>query len=549
MGAMETTKEQTKQSNTEAQPLSLEALEELVRKQDQTITELTAQVKWYQEQFRLLQQKRYGASSEKTTPVEQQTLVFNETEQLADPQASEPDVEQITYERTKQRKSRGEDFSDLPVETIEYELPEDERHCPSCEGTLHSMKQEVRRELKIVPAQVSVVEHIRHIYTCRSCQDTQGDGPVPIVGAPAPKPVLPKTMVSPSLLAHLMSQKYVNGLPLYRQEQYFKRQGIPISRQNMANWMLAGAEQWLRPLYGRMHELLVDRTVLHGDETVLQVLREDGRSATTTSYMWLYRTGRDDTPIVLYDYQTTRASKHPVRFLKSFKGYLQVDGYAGYHALEPEVTLVGCWAHARRKFDEALKALPAEKQDADVPAKTGLEYCNRLFAIERTIREQSLDTQQRHQYRQEHSRPVLEAFSAWIKQQQQSALPKSAYGQALTYCRNQWPKLQAYLEDGRLEIDNNRAERAIKPFVIGRKNWMFCNTGRGAEASAMIYSVIETAKENGLNPEAYLTWLFEQLPNADLNGPDVLDSFMPWSEMLPDNLRKPTKKVTNAPAK
>jgi len=539
MGAMETKTEQITQLNT-GQPEP--DMQERIRQQDQVIAELSTRLKWYEEQFRLLQQKRFGVSSEKTEiPAGQQTLIFNEAEQQADPKAAEPDLESIVYERRKQRKTRGEDFTDLPVETIEYEIPAEERQCPNCQGPLHSMKKEIRRELKVIPAQVHVVEHVRHLYTCRFCQETQGEGAVPVLPAPAPEPGLPKSMASASLVAHLMSQKYVCGLPLYRQEQQFQRQGLRLSRQNMANWMLASAEKWLRPVYDRMHSLLTGLPVLHADETVLQVLREDGRAATATSYMWMYRSGAGEIPLVVYDYQTTRASKHPVRFLKDFRGYLHVDGYPGYHALEPGVTLVGCWAHARRKFDEALKALPAEAREAEVPAKTGLSYCNRLFSLEREMREQELDSQERYAYRQSHSRPVLEAFSAWLQAQQREALPKSAYGQALTYCRNQWSKLTVFLEDGRLELDNNLGERAIKPFVIGRKNWMFCNTARGADASTLIYSVIETAKENRLNPEAYLTWLFEQLPNSVLEGPGALDPFLPWSEMVPAHCRKPEK--------
>ena len=195
-----------------------------------------------------------------------------------------------------------------------------------------------------------------------------------------PAPVLPGSLVSPSAMAYIMTQKYVESMPLYRQEKQFARLGIELSRQTLANWMIQGAEQWLEPLYKRMHEHLLKQDILHADETTLQVLREPGRSAATNSYLWLYRTGRDGPAIVLYDYQTTRARKHPRRFLSGFKGYLHVDGYDGYNGL-PDITLVCCWAHARRKFTEALKALPAEKRNADVAAKIGLDFCNQLFAI------------------------------------------------------------------------------------------------------------------------------------------------------------------------
>jgi hypothetical protein len=230
------------------------------------------------------------------------------------------------------------------------------------------------------------------------------------------------------------------------------------------------------------------------------------------------------------DYQTTRAGKHPSRFLTGFKGYLHVDGYAGYNELA-NVTLVGCWAHARRKFDEALKALPEDKRNKAVAAREGLEYCNRLFAIERELKDKT--PEERYQIRQVRSKPVLDAFLAWLKTQKSRVLPKSSFGQAIYYCLAQWDKLVAFLQDGRLELDNNRSEHSIKPFVIGRKNWLFANTPRGAKASAITYSIIETAKENGLNPFQYLIYLFEKLPNLDLQDKNALDQLLPWAETLP----------------
>lgn len=250
-------------------------------------------------------------------------------------------------------------------------------------------------------------------------------------------------------------------------------------------------------------------------------------------YMWLYRSGRDGPPIVLYDYQETRSAEHPRRFLAGFKGYLHVNGYAGYNEL-PEVKLVGCWAHARRKFGEALKALPAGERSKPVAAREGLEYCNRLFALERGLKNAA--PEERKRVRLEQSKPVLDAFLAWLRAQSDQVLPKSVLGQAVVYRLKQWEKLVAFLEDGHLEIDNNRSERSINPFVLGRKNWLFANTPRGAKASAITYSIVETAKENGLNPFAYLQYLFERLPN--LEGDDALDSLLPWSSSLPDTVRR-----------
>ena len=511
----------------------IEQLNDKILIQEQQIAELNAKVKWYEEQYRLSRQKQFGTSSEKTTP--EQINLFNEAEDIADPETKEPDIETITYERKKkQLGQRSDKLKDLPVEVIEYRLEEHEQVCPCCQGTLHEMSTQIRQEIKVIPAQVKVVQHVQYIYACRQCE--KENITTPIIKAQMPNPILPGSLASPSILAYIMDQKYTNSMPLYRQEQQLSRLGIELSRQTMANWVLNVADPWLKIIYDRLHEKLLDRHILHADETTLQVLKEPGRSAETKSYMWLYRTGRGGPPIVLYEYQTTRASKHPDRFLSGFGGYLQTDGYSGYGKLTG-ITLVGCWAHARRKYTEALKALPAAQKDKPVAASVGLDYCNRLFAIERQLK--YVSDKERYDKRLEKSKPLLDEFYIWLKKQKQQTLPKSAFGQAITYCLNQWDGLNSFLLDGRLEIDNNRAERSIKPFVIGRKNWLFTNTPRGARGSAIIYSIIETAKENNLKPYNYLVYLFEQLPNIDTVDQAAIDSLLPWSDTLPEECRMP----------
>jgi transposase len=499
------------------------------------VDELTTKVQWYEEQFRLKQQQKFGSSSEKTPPEQMrfEDALFNEAELVADPKQAEPTVETITYQRRKERGQREAKLRDLPVETVEYQLPAEERVCPCCNGSLHTMSTEVRQELKIIPAEVKVVKHVRHVYSCRQCEREATE--TPVITAPMPRPAAPGSLASPSILAFIMAQKYVMGLPLYRQEQQFAQLGVELSRQTLANWMLQAAERWLQSLYERMRTHLLAQPVLHADETTLQVLREDGREAQTLSYLWLYRTGRESPPIVLYQYKQTRGGENPRDFLAGFHGYLQVDGYPGYHKVA-NVTLVGCWAHARRKFDEAFKALPDDKQKAAVAAREGLEFCNRLFAIERAVKDATAE--ERLKVRTEQSKPVVDAFLAWLRMQRPRVLPKSTLGAAITYCFNQWDKLVVFLQDGRLELDNNRSERSIKPFVIGRKNWLFSNTPRGAKASATIYSIIETAKENGVKPFSYLQWLFETMPQlADLSDPATLDRVLPWSDALPQDCR------------
>ncbi len=513
-----------------------ESLEEKYEKLEQKVAYLIRQVAWYEEKLLIAQHKRFGTSSEHSDA--DQLRLFNEPEAEVDSVEEEPVVETVTYERRKKQPGQREEMlKNLPVETIEYKLPEEEQVCVCCGGHLHEMSTEVRRELKIVPAQMKVVEHIQYVYSCRNCERNEIE--TPIETAPMPRPAFPGSLASPSTVAYIMSKKYVEGMPLYRQEKQFARHGVQLPRQTMANWVVLGADQWLSKIFERLHEQLLKQRFLHADETTLQVLNEPGRVAESKSYMWLYRSGRYEAPIVLFEYQETRSKEHPKKFLTGFKGYLHVDGYSGYNDVQ-DVTLVGCWSHARRKFDESLKALPASSRSSPVAARQGLDFCNKLFAIERGLKDVTLE--ERYNARLEQSKPVLDAFSSWLHEQSVQALPKSALGGAITYCLNQWSKLTAFLEDGHLEIDNNRSERSIKAFVIGRKAWLFANTPRGARASAVTYSIVETAKENGLNPFLYLQHLFEQLPNIDVNDEGALDKLLPWSQTLPDVIRSKNRK-------
>jgi len=502
----------------------------------QRYLEMEAKLLWYEEQFRKAQRRQFGPSSEHTSP-EQSAFVFNEAEATAEPTAPEPTVQTITYQR-RTKGQRAAQLQHLPVETIEHRLPEDQQVCACCGGPLHELThmEDIRQELKFIPAQTRLVKHVQVKYGCRQCEREAAD--TPIIMVPMPTPAFPGSLASLSAVAYIMSQKFVEGLPLYRQEQHFARLGIILSRQTLANWMLAGAAVLL-PLYERLHEELLKRDILHADETTLQVIKEPGRAAQTKSYLWLFRSGRDGPPIILYEYQETRARKHPAAFLHGFTGYLHVDGYQAYEQIA-DIILVGCWSHARRGFVDALTALPASARanaraaGTPLAAEVGLEYCNRLFAIERELHDATLC--ERFVGRLQHSRPVLLAFQAWLEQQAPRVLPKSALGQAITYCRHQWEKLLVFLQDGRLELDNNRSERTIRPIAVGRKNWLFAFTPAGATASAIIFSFVEMAKENGLDPYAYLTYLFEQLPDCKTTD---LDRLFPWSESLPASCHVP----------
>lgn len=517
-------------------PLTIEELKQKTAKLEQENAQLTAKLKWYEDQIRKAQKERFGASSEQTHPDQLTLELFNEAEAEADPNVPESSMETVTYRRKKSRGSREAKLKSLPLETVEYRLIEEEQVCPCCSGALHEMSTETRQELKIIPAVVKVVQHVRYVYACRHCEKQEIH--TPIRTAPMPAPVVPGSLVSPSMMAYVMSQKYVDSLPLYRQEKQFQRLGVELSRQTMANWMIAGSERWLAPLYEYMHKELVKLNTLSADETTLQVLREPGRAAQTKSYLWLYRSGRFDVPMVLYDYQSSRSGDHPKAFLQGFSGYLQTDGYSGYNKVE-NVEQLGCWAHARRKYIEALEALPVKQRQGTIAA-VGLAYCNEIFRLERKWKDAS--PEERYKARLEESRPILKKYLAWLDEQQAGVLPKSLLGSAITYSLSQWKKLNIFLKDGRLEIDNNASERSIKPVVIGRKNFLFSNTPRGAKASAIIYSIVETAKANSLNPQQYLNHLFECLPQLpDATDPKALSKLAPWSDSLPLTCRVHSK--------
>ena len=467
-----------------------------------------------------------------------QLSLFNEAEAAADLTAPEPEITEVkAHYRKRTRLTTDKLPEDLPVEEIVHELPQDERGCPDCGGELHKMGQEVREELKFIPAKAVIIRHIRYVYACRDCEENADH--VPIVKADMPEPVIKGGFASPEAVAHIATQKYFMASPLYRQEQEWKRNGILLSRQTMANWLIKASELWLEPVYNAMKARLVSREVLHADETTSQVLHEPGKTAQSKSYMWLYRTSGDaEHPIVLYEYQPSRKHSHPKEFLKDFSGFLHADGYDGYHKLPENITVVGCWAHMRRKFTDVLKAVPEENWP-ETDAGKGVACCDELFHLEKQFI--SLTPENRYKERQRLSKPLVDEFYNWIERLK--ALPKTLLGQAKFYAQSQKKYLVRYLLDGRLEISNNRAERSIRPFTIGRKNWLFNNTVYGAKSSAVYYSLIVTAKENNLNPYEYLTWILTNAPNLGKPGYVAQnEDFLPGSAAIPQSLYVPTPK-------
>ncbi|WP_038261786.1 IS66 family transposase [Peptoclostridium litorale] len=490
-----------------------------------------AKIKWYEEQLRLSAAKKYGTSSDNVD--EAQISFFNEAEITARPEKEEPKLEEITYERSKKRGTNKPSFDDLPVERIEYEIPENEQVCEKCSSSMHEMSVEVRKELKIIPAKVCIVEHVRKVYACRKCQNSGQN--TPVITAPMPEPVISGSFASPSLVAYLMYQKYSAALPLTRQEKIFSDFRIEISKQNMSNWIIKACELWLDPFFERLKEELLKETFIQADESPLKVLTKDGKPAGSKSYMWLYKSGAFGKKISLYEYQQSRSGKHPKNFLNGFSGFLQTDDYSGYNSVE-NVTRVGCFAHARRYYTDALKALPKESEIESTHAHKALEYFKRMFRFESEWKD--LSANERFKMRNKNLKPAMEAYLSWLQEVQPKIVRKSKLGQAVNYSLSNWELLSNVLKDGQCELTNNAAERQIKPFVIGRKNYLFCKSPHGAKASAMAYSIIETAKMNGLNPFYYLKYLFEQLPNTKLSTPYALDHLLPWSETLPKECLK-----------
>jgi len=496
---------------------------------ENTIKSLEQQVNNLTEMVILLRKQKFGSSSEKTPKEEEgiQVNLFNEAEIEASPAAQEP-VEKLVdgYYRKNPKTKRDEILKDLPVQEVECDIHEDERICACCSAKLVSIgKETVREELEYIPAQLKIIRYIRLAYGCPKCKQK---GTPYIVKALTPSSLMNHSLASATTVANVMYQKYVNSMPLYRQEKDWEQLGLALSRATMANWIIRCSQDWLTPVVEILKQELLKRDIIHCDETTVQVLKEKGKAPQTKSYMWLYRSGTDGkSPIVLYDYQPSRGGKNAAGYLKGFHGYLHTDGYAGYEKVE-DVTRCCCWAHIRRYFVEAI---PDRKLKGPpiTAAEIGRDYCNKLFEIEETLAGLPPDEKKAERLRIE--KPILEAFWSWLGTL--TLLKGSSLGKAVNYAINQKSYMENYLLDGRCSISNNIAENSIRPFVVGRKNWLFSDTPKGADASAIVYSIIETAKANNLNVYTYLNYLLLYMPDMDYkNYPEVMDDMMPWSERV-----------------
>lgn len=504
-----------------------------IKSKDDEIAELKNQLAFLKGQILNKNRKLFGRTSEQAD--ENQLSFFNEAEKNSDSKLPEPEIEEIVYKRKKPRSYTGkkDNLSTLERVVIEHKLNEDEAICNKCGHPLSIIGTKSKEILKYKPAELYIEEHITYTYACKSCEAEVDKAN--ILSAHAPKNLLHKGMASNELLAHVITMKYQHALPLYRMETYFEMMDVKLSRQTLSNWIINAASE-LECVYDYMRQELLKRNYIHADETPLKVIDNKGCESKSKHYMWVYVSENLDNSIIMYDYQKTRSSVCPTKFLDGFSEYLQTDGYSGYNKV-PTVKRFYCLAHIRRKFHEIIVDLKPEalKQSRAV---IGFNYCEQLYKIEKDLREQYINCDNyyddRHKIRLEKSAPILKKFQEYIDVEIKNALPKSPLGKALKYAQNLMPSMSILLTNGCLEIDNNAAERAVKGFVIGRKNWLFSNTSKGARSSAIIYSIVETAKANGLAVERYLVYLFDELSKC--NDMNLLEKYMPWSTELPDSL-------------
>ncbi|MBF0097485.1 MAG: IS66 family transposase [Magnetococcales bacterium] len=485
---------------------------------------------YLQGQLNILIAKRFGQSSEKAPPEVNsmgmwQPSLFDEAETTVaaspDEDETEEDAPSQNSKPRKKKPGRKPLPPSLPRVDVVHDLPESEKVCALDGSTLVEIGRECSEQLDIIPAKVQVIRHVQIKYGCPHCH--QG-----VKTTPMPPRILPKALASAAMLAHVVVSKYADGLPLYRQSGILVRAGIDLPRSTLANWMIK-AGQAVQPLVNLLQDHLLAYSVIQMDESTVQVLKEPNRLATSDSYMWVRKGGPPDKPIILFDYDASRGGSVPKELLSGYEGYLQTDGYAGYLSVgaDPKIIHVGCFAHARRKFDEAIKSLGKDGKKNPGKAGIALVFIGRLYGIEKKLREAKATPEERFETRLVEAKPILDELKVWADATILTIPPKTALGNALSYLLNHWVRLIRYLDDGRLEIDNNGVENAIRPFVIGRKGWLFSDTVHGVKASANLYSLIETAKANGLEPFAYLRHLFTQLPTA--TTVDDYEQLLPWN--------------------
>ena len=495
-------------------PNDTKKLKALLFDKDVLLDKKQARIDLLEEALRFMRHKQFGKSSEKHID---QGELFNEAALSASEQACDQPPSSETSSTQKNKSGGRKPFpKELPRIAVYHALPEDEKA-----NAISTFFDLVKEELDIIPAKIQVLQHFQKkaVY--------EQSGQRTIKSAPLPKHILPKSMISLRVLAYIVISKYADGLPLHRLEKILQRYGGDISRTNMANWIIRLVEP-LQPLLNLFRDQLLEGFSINADETRIQVLKEPDKPPDSQSQMWVQVGGKKGQKVIVFDYDPTRSAKVPLRLLSDYHGYLQTDGYAAYNEVckQNGITQLGCWDHCRRKFKEAQQSEP-KKKASTAPSKAviALNLIAKLYAVEAQIK--SLTAEEKWQQRQERSLPILNQLKEWSEAVSSKVAKGSKTGKALTYMNNQWGKLIRYCDDGRLNISNCSAENAIRPFVVGRKAWLFADTPRGANASAALYSIIETAKTNGLEPYQYLCHIFKELPQA--NSVEDYERLLPWN--------------------
>ena len=469
----------------------------------------------------------FGKSSENLGNIEgsEQLSLFNEAEQEYSASAAEPTVETVMVKSHPRKKRLSREELPESVERKKVVIDLDDKKCPECGEEMVCIGEEfVRSELNIIPAQISVIDYYQKKYKCKKCEEK--DPEISIIKPNLPVPVIKKSMASAGTIAYVIQQKYQLGTPLYRQEKYWKAQGIELNRTTLANWIIRSSK-WITKLWECMLNVLLNEDIIHADETVLRVLKRDGKQVDGQSRCWVFCSGKDsEHKMSLYLYRPTRSAKVVEEVLGDYSSYLQTDGYSAYNAAV-NATRLGCWSHARRKW---VDCLPKGIEDKNSKAAQALELVEQIFAEDKRL--EGLPEDEVYEQRLKRVKPLLERY--WNLLENISAVGGSNLDKAVNYSLNNKKELEAFLLDGRLELTNNRAERAVKPFVMGRKNWLFSDTNKGADASMMWYSVIESAKLNNLNVYGYLLHLLTELPKLGTEPTvEQLDQLVPWAK-LPD---------------
>jgi len=475
------------------------------------------------EQIRHLRAQLYGRKSEKVRREDgpQPLPLFD----IPEPEIREEGEEQVHVPAHNRRKTGRKPLpEELPRVEVIHDIDETDKIC-ACGCELSRIGEEVSEQLDIIPAKIQVICHIRPKYACRNCEGVEDDRPAVRI-ASVPPQIIPKSIAGPGLLAYILAAKFIDHTPFYRQEKQFLRLGVELSRTSMCNWAMQAASA-CRPLLNLLQDEILAGKYVNIDETTLQVLQEPGRDPTTKSYMWIFRRGDPDRPGLIYQYHPSRSGDVARLFLGNFAGYVQTDGYSGYDFLDhsDEIRHIGCWAHVRRKFMDVVKAQGKNRKTG--AADKGLSFISKLYKLEKEARAKNLSFEEIYHLRQTEAKTILDDFHKWLAKKSTQTPPKGLLGKAVSYTLKQWDRLVGYIEDGRLAPDNNHAENAIRPFVVGRKNWLFAGTPEGAEASALLYSLIETARANRLEPYAYLRYIFEKLPTASTLK--ELESLLPWN--------------------